>query len=52
MGGLGIPIAIMSSETAFISSVGSSWRIQPNIIPRKFGTPVFDQDRILVHLPL
>jgi hypothetical protein len=35
MGGLGIPIACLSSETAFLSSIGSSWNLRPNNLPRK-----------------
>jgi hypothetical protein len=30
MGGLGIPIASISSEAAFVASVGASWGLQPN----------------------
>lgn len=30
MGGLGIPIASISSEAAFVASVGASWDLQPN----------------------
>jgi hypothetical protein len=34
MGGLGIPIASLSNEASFVASVGSSWLLQPNNIPR------------------
>jgi hypothetical protein len=34
MGGLGIPIASMSSDAAFVASVGGSWGLQPNLEAR------------------
>lgn len=34
MGGIGIPIARLSSNAAFVSSVGASWHLQPSLIPR------------------
>ena len=34
MGGLGIPIASISSDAAFVASIGSSWNLQPNLEPR------------------
>jgi hypothetical protein len=34
MGGLGIPIASLSAESAFVSSVGATFNLQPNLIPR------------------
>ena len=34
MGGLGIPIAAISSDSSFVASVGASWALQPNINPR------------------
>jgi hypothetical protein len=34
MGGIGIPIAATSNEAAFVSSIGSSWLLQPDIDPR------------------
>ena len=34
MGGLGIPIASVSSDAAFVASVGASWDLQPNLEPR------------------
>jgi hypothetical protein len=36
MGGRGIPIAALSAESAFVASVGASWHLQPNVLPR-FG---------------
>ncbi len=38
-GGLGIPIAGLSSEAAFVSSVGSSWHLQPGPVARKAFFP-------------
>jgi hypothetical protein len=35
LGGLGIPIASRSKDAAFVSSVGSSWPLQPNSVPRQ-----------------
>ncbi len=34
LGGLGIPVVAISSDAAFVSSVGSSWSLQPNLAPR------------------
>jgi hypothetical protein len=34
MGGRGIPIATFSAELAFVASVGASWHLEPNVLPR------------------
>ena len=34
-GGVGIPIAHLSAEAAFVSSVGSTWHMQPNLMVRR-----------------
>jgi hypothetical protein len=34
LGGLGIPIASISSNAAFVASVGSSWHLQQVLSPR------------------
>jgi hypothetical protein len=34
LGGVGIPIASLSVDHAFCSSVGASWHLQPNFYPR------------------
>ena len=33
-GGLGIPIVYLITDFSFVSSVGSSWNLQPNLQPR------------------
>jgi hypothetical protein len=34
LGGIGIPIAALSVDHAFLSSVGATWHLQPNLSPR------------------
>jgi hypothetical protein len=34
LGGIGIPIVSISADAAFVSSIGASWSLQPNILPR------------------
>ena len=34
LGDIGIPIVSISADAAFVSSIGSSWSLQPNVFPR------------------
>jgi hypothetical protein len=35
LGGIGIPIVSVVADSAFVSSVGASWSLQPNLHPRE-----------------
>jgi hypothetical protein len=52
MGGLGIPIASISADAAFVASIGSTWSLQQSILPRSgYTSSVLNLSLVGINIP-